>query len=323
MDAKLLEELSAITEEERRLLLGGKLDMSNYSDNMPSLVDSKKLMESGKLITIRPNTRFAAFPKHRHNYVEMVYMCQGEQTHIINNDTKILLKQGELLLLNQHAFHETLATRKNDIAVNFIVLPAFFDSAIEMIGPDNKLSEFLLAGLVGSGREISCMHFNVSDLLPVQNLLENLIWSIVRKQPNRRNINQLTMGLLFLQLLNCTDRLITNEPETAAHTIVMAVIREIEENYAGGRLSAVAERFNVTPAYVSRLIKEMTGKTFKELLMEKRLSKAVSLLNSTRLPIEDIVVMVGYENTSYFYRIFTNKYGMSPKKKRESFQKPH
>ena len=126
----MLEKLSEITAEEQALLDGGGLDLNAYSDRYDGLVDWKKLLESGRLITVRPNTRFTAFPPHSHNYVEMVYMCSGEQKHIINGETEIILKKGELLLLNQHASHETGLTGMNDIAVNFIVLPSFFDTAI-------------------------------------------------------------------------------------------------------------------------------------------------------------------------------------------------
>ena len=314
----MLEKLSEITAEEQALLDGGGLDLNAYSDRYDGLVDWKKLLESGRLITVRPNTRFTAFPPHSHNYVEMVYMCSGEQKHIINGETEIILKKGELLLLNQHASHETGLTGMNDIAVNFIVLPSFFDTAIELIGHDNKLSEFIVSGLAGHGHEISYMHFNVAGVLPVQNLIENLVWSLVSSQPNRRNINQVTMGLLFLNLLNCTDRLITNAAQSVPERIVVSALREIEENYANASLTQVAARNHVTAAYVSRLVREMTGKTFKELLQEKRIAKSAVLLSTTELPIGDIILTVGYENTSYFYKIFTAVYGMSPKKYRET-----
>ncbi len=313
MNKALLEQLSKITDEEKSILDGGKLDMSVYSDNMPSLVDSQKLLESGKLFTIRPNTRFIAFPKHSHNYIEIIYMCSGSQRHIINDTAEITLKAGEILILNQHASHQTGITDFDDIAINLIVLPQFLNTAIEMIGSDNKISQFLFSGLTGKGHEISYMHFNVADVLPVQNLMENLIWSVVNKQPNRRNINQVTMGLLFLQLLGCTDFLVTGEPQTVANTIVMSALTEIEQNYSHASLNNVAKRCNVSAAYVSSTVKEATGKTFKENLMEKRLSKAAYLLKTTALSVGDIIIMVGYENTSYFYRIFTEKYGVSPK----------
>lgn len=313
MNKELLNRLSKITDEERSILNGGTLDMSVYSDNMPSLVDSQKLLEAGKLFTIRPNTRFIAFPEHSHNYVEIIYMCSGSQRHIINGTAEVVLKKGEILLLNQHASHQTDAAGLNDIAINLIVLPQFFNTAIEMIGSDNKISQFLFSGLAGKGHEIGYMHFNVTESLPVQNLMENLIWSVVNKQPNRRNINQITMGLLFLQLLGLTDCLIAGESDTVADTIVMSAMTEVEQNYANASLNSVAKRCNVSAAYVSSTVKEATGKTFKEHLMEKRLTKAANLLKSTTLSVGDIIVMVGYENTSYFYRIFTEKYGMSPK----------
>lgn len=317
MNRELLQRLSPITDEEARLLEGEKLNAANYSDSGIELVDAGKLLEAGKLITVRPNTRFTAFPKHSHNYIEMVYMCSGEQKHIINDDTEITLKQGELLLLGQNACHEVGFAGREDIAVNFIVLPSFFDTALEIIGSDNKLSEFIVSGLTGEG-SIGYMHFNVADVLPVQNLLENLIWSLLNRQPNRRNINQVTMGLLFLNLLGCTDHLISNANEGFTNTIVVSALKEIEENYASASLTKIAKLHNVTPAYVSRIVSERTGKTFKELLKDKRLSKAAALLKSTALPIGDIIFIVGYENTSYFYRIFYEKYGLSPKQLRDT-----
>ncbi len=317
MDAGLLKKLSQITEEERQILNGGNLDMRHYSNNLLSVVESEKLLEKGKLFTIRPNTRFVSFPLHSHDYIEIIYMCQGSQRHVINNGTVVELKQGELLLLNLNASHATEAAGADDIAINFVVLPQFFNTAFEMIGNDNKISEFLFSGLSGKGHEISYMHFDVADSLPVQNLIENLIWSVVYKQPNRRNINQVTMGLLFLQLLGLTDRLISNEQKSVADNIVMAALSEIEQNYQTANLNDVAVRCNVSAAYVSSAVKNLTGITFKEHLMEKRLTKAANLLKTTKISVGNIIYMVGYENTSYFYRIFTEKYGMSPKLFRE------
>lgn len=69
MDSIILEKLSEITAEEVRLLEGEALDLNAYSDGGNGPVDSGKLMETGKLIAVRPNTRFTSFPRHCHNYV--------------------------------------------------------------------------------------------------------------------------------------------------------------------------------------------------------------------------------------------------------------
>ena len=55
-------------------------------------------------------------------------MCQGTTTHILNG-SKVILEAGDLLFLNQNAEQEILPAGEQDIAVNFIVLPEFFDTA--------------------------------------------------------------------------------------------------------------------------------------------------------------------------------------------------
>lgn len=67
---------------------------------------------------------------------------------------------------------------------------------------------------------------------------------------------------------------------------------------------------------LSKTIKQSTGFTFQELLQRRRFQKAVMLLIETDLPIEEIAVAVGYENQSYFYRQFKERYGMTPRKYR-------
>lgn len=318
MNSRLLERLSEITDEERRMLGGKKLDMSNYSFNSNSVVESSKLLKAGKLFTIRPNTRFTAFPEHSHNYIEIIYMCSGHQRHTVNRSCEIDLRAGELLLLNRGTRHSTEIAAENDIAVNFIVLPQFFGTAVEMIGTDNIISRFLFEQLNGKKHKIDYMLFKVADVVPVQNLLENLIWSVIYGQPNRRNINQVTMGLLFLQLLGLTDRMSTSREEGSSESIVMQALAEIEQNFQTARLGTVSEKYGVSSAYVSAAVKEFTGKTFKELLSEKRLSKAASMLEKTELSVDSIIFSVGYENTSYFYRIFREKYGVTPSEYRKT-----
>jgi AraC-like DNA-binding protein len=70
--------------------------------------------------------------------------------------------------------------------------------------------------------------------------------------------------------------------------------------------------------YFNRLIKRHTGMTYSAFLQNIRLEKAKLLLKTTEFPIEEIARKVGYENLSYFYKIFTNKFQMKPKAMRET-----
>ena len=314
MNQELLDKLRVISPEERKILDGeARVEKSIYTADDDFMVDSRQMLDAGKLIDIRPHTRFVRFPKHRHNYIEIIYMCSGTTTHIINESTRVVLDTGDLLFLNQNAAQEILPAGEDDIAVNFIVLPEFFDRAFLMMDERSELREFLVGSLKKDRSFTDYLHFHVSEVLPIQNLVENLIWSLVNRQPNRRNINQTTMGLLFLQLLNHTDKINQDDPGQHEQNIVFTAMKYIEENYKTAALEELSVRLCEPAYYLSRLIRRMTGKTFKNLLQTKRLNQSAFLLTTTTLPVEEIIASVGYDNTSYFHRIFREQFGLTPR----------
>ena len=323
MHRELLRELSVITEEEQRILDGRKeIDQQIYTEKKDMIIDSKKLLQKGKLIQVRPHTRFVHFPKHTHNYIEVIYMCQGRTTHIINGK-EVVLEEGDLLLLNQNAVQEIMPAGKEDIAVNFIVLPEFLDTAFSMMGDEeNQLRDFLVGALSGRDGETSWMYFHVADILPVQNLIENMVWTIFYDSSNKRRCTQITMGLLFLQLLNCMDKMETGGSKYDAE-ITAAVLSYINEHYKNGTLSELAGQMGYDVYWLSREIRRRTGRTYKELLQEKRMQQAVYMLINSEIPVTDVIESVGYDNTSYFYRKFRERYGVSPKEYRKGAEFPH
>mgnify|MGYP002859209825 CR=1 FL=1 len=314
MNPYLLEKLSVITAEEQEILHGRKdIDTSLYYSNQnKNEIDSDKVLKNGKLIDIRPHTRFIHFPKHTHNYVEIIYMVQGSTTHIIDNET-ITLKKGDLLFLNQHAFQEIYPAEKEDIAVNFMILPQFFDEAFKMISAEqSSLRNFIISCLTSKDLGTNYLYFHSQNIIPVQNLLENLIWNLLEEEPNRRSINQITMGLLFLSMINHSDELKLSD-RSFDQQITMEVLRYIDSRYKDASLTAFVKDHKMDISTVSRIIKKQTGSTFKKLLEERKLDQACFLLKNTSLTIEDIALNIGYENLSYFYRLFQKTYGMTPR----------
>lgn len=318
MNSQLYNELIKITDEEKRILNGADtIDRNLYMGDSADTVDAARLLEKGKLIEIRPHTRFIHFPAHTHNFVEVIYMCSGSTHHIVDGQD-ITLSAGELLFLSKHATQEIFPAGEQDLAVNFIILPEFFDLTLRMIGDeDSLLRSFLVESLIGDAGGPSYLHFKVADVLPIQNLVENLIWSIKNRQGNLRSINRTTMGLLFLQLLNHTDRMQFVDTKSA-HRLILSVLEYIEEHYRDGELNELARFLHYNVFWLSREIKKASGSTFSELLQKKRLSQAAYLLKNTSMKVIDISFAVGYENVSYFHRLFSTHFGMSPRQYRIS-----
>lgn len=321
MQQELLAQLRKITEEEQAIL-NGQQDVKKelYTSGSGFVIDSRKLLQKGRLIEIRPHTRFVHFPRHSHNYVEMVYMCSGSTIHIINDRERITLQEGDLLFLNQNATQEILPARENDIAVNFIILPEFFDRAFSMVERENILHDFLISVLSQDSSLSSYLHFQAKDILPVQNLLENMIWTLLHKKAGTNTMNQTTMGLLFLNLSMFADTINQDDPNQYEQNLVFSVLKYIETHYKNGSLTEVAEEMKQPDYYISRLLKKYTDSNFKELLQQRKLQQAAYLLSQTPLTVDVVMENIGYDNSSYFYRKFREKYGCSPRRYRESMK---
>lgn len=317
MNQDLLNKLKLISDEEQELLHGSKLQKERYTFGQEFQIDNKKLLKQGQLIDIRTHTRFTEFPKHTHNYVEILYMCSGSTTHIINDTTELKLETGDLLFIGKGCWHEVLPAGIDDIGINFIVLPEFFYTAFNMMEGKSILSDFVIDNLTGKNSKMPYLYFHVADVLPIQNLLENLVWSIHNGTSDHR-VNEITMGLLFLQLLKYTERA---EGGQSKHQFALNLLTYIDENYENATLSEFAKQEHQPLYQMCRAIKAEFGVSFKTLLQKKRFQAALSYLTGTQLPVTEIVTAVGYENTSYFYRRFHEKYHMSPTDYRESSQK--
>lgn len=317
MKEQLLKMLRPITEEERKILEERKeIQKDIYTASEEFTIDSRKMLEKGRLIDIRTHTRFIPFPKHRHNFIEILYMCEGHTFHRIDGNTEIELKAGELLFLNQLSYQEIAEAGENDIGINFMIQPQFFDQVLPMLDKENELSEFILQGLRNKGDGPNYLHYQVAEVLPIQNLIENLVWNLLNRPLHHRQMNQMTMGILFMQLSNHTDKLAQYHNDVFQDVFAPEIMKYIEEQYKTATLEELAEEMNVALSTMSKIVKKSTGQTFKELLKKQRLLRATNLLEYTKIPVTDIIEMVGYDNTSYFHRIFKETYHMSPKQYR-------
>lgn len=317
MQQALLDHLRKITEEEQRILDGAsEVDQGLYTSGKDFTVDSAKMLEEGKLIAVRTHTRFVHFPSHRHNFIEVLYVCEGSLTNIIGGK-QVIIEAGELLFLNQFTRHEILPAGKNDIAINFMILPEFFDVAYTMAGSNNVLADFLVNVLRQNEEKGEYLHFRVAEVLQIQNLLENMIYSLVTGRGDQNRINQTTMGLIFLYLLDSVQYAEMRVPNQYENMISMTTLDYIEQNYKTATLTELCVRLHLPMHVLSKMIKKNTGFNFKELLQRKRMNKAIELMCETELPISDIIAAVGYENGSYFHRVFREKYHVTPRAFRE------
>lgn len=321
MRQELVEKLSKITDEEKIILERKKgVEKKIYSSRKEFVIDKQKMLANNELIRVRTHTRFVDFPMHKHDYIEVVYVVKGSMKHVIN-DSEVLMEQGDMLFLNQHICHSIQPAGKDDVAVNFLIQPQFFDISFEMMtDKKNALADFIISILEKDVHAARFLHFRLDGIVEIENIVENLVYSLVSGDKQDDMINRNLMGVLFLYLLKYIGTLKKDQPNNYYDMKMAEVLGYIENNYAEASLTELADKVSMTTSVLCRFIRKKTGSTFSELLQQKRFSKAMNLLRETELSVGDIIHSVGYENNSFFHRKFREIYKISPKEYRNQIR---
>ena len=221
-------------------------------------------------------------------------------------------------MLNQQVVHSIKKADYQDIGINFIALPEFFEIPLSMLGEENVLARFVTGVFRQKDPVSHYLLFRLQENEQVENLMENMVESMLHGYADEDIINQYSMGIVFLYLLKHLENLSHNSSMDYKETVVQAVLGYINSDCKNASLTRIAEETHQSMTTLSKLIKEKTGYNFQELLQRKRFQMAVHLLCDTKLSIEEIALDVGYENQSYFFRQFKKRYGMTPHKYRKA-----
>jgi len=308
MNRELIESLSRISEEERFILACGELDLGNYTAGENTVFKAARINRGVADVSLRLHTRFAEIPPHSHNFVEMVIVLSGSMTHQIDGGT-VIMKEGDVLLMNKHVTHSVSPSGKGDVAANILMCDGFFEAlAPELSG--TALAPFADENSKKEGRGM-LLHYSTDGERTLQNLAENLILELT--DGSGREILRRTAAL-FLIKLSARARLLSHSsmPASGEQGRRAMIADYIREEYRLASLSELSCRLGVSVPHLSRTVKELFGKSFKELLLDERIDRAEELLKRTDMPIGAVIRAVGYENRSYFHREFKKRKGSTP-----------
>ncbi|MBR7144173.1 MAG: helix-turn-helix domain-containing protein [Lentisphaeria bacterium] len=87
-------------------------------------------------------------------------------------------------------------------------------------------------------------------------------------------------------------------------------------------LGDLAKYLSLSKSRAGHAVKQYCGKSFGELLREERLNRAVNLLTTApQISIRELALSVGYNDSAYFMRLFSRKFGMGPRAYQQKLQK--
>ena len=313
----ILEQLVCFTQGEMNSLQGVKnIDKSIFSDETSHVIDYHQLLKKDQMFSVRKHARFCQYPTHRHNYIELMYVYSGQMTHHINQQD-ITIRTGELLLLNQNIEHSIDYCDENDIIFNFIIRPEFLSFLSTMIENENVVSRFIFDALYSYDNDGEYLVFKVQDHQKVKDAIESIIMNLYEPQLYNDIELKLLVGLLLTELMNHPEKIESYTGDSYEKILSSTILKYIVTNYQTGSLYDLSQKIHQPNYKICKVIKSQTDQTFTKLLQQEKLKVAEKLLKTTQLSMEEVIQEVGYENISYFYRLFKKKYKMTPLMYRE------
>lgn len=249
---------------------------------------------------------------HCHDHLELAYVLSGAGKYDI--DGKIYdVREGDLLILNPGVYHQALqgcegAVPTTEFFVGFsdIRLPDY---------PCNYLPVPNGGHIIHTTGELRQKISRICTAMEVENM--------VCREGRYFMLKSYLMQLILL--------VIREQCETAApggsyafesankKYIVERIIDYFEDHYSEKiSLDQIAENMYLSPFYISKIFKSEIGDTPIRHLINIRLEKAKTLLESgSNSSIQEIAAMVGYDDAYHFSKLFKKHYGLSPSQARK------
>lgn len=177
--------------------------------------------------------------------------------------------------------------------------------------------------------------YSVHEALFLSEKEEAAVISILKniQQEYHSNIDKFTQDIIIAQLellLVHADRYYHRQFITRKitnHKVLDGLEKILAEYFNSGEVMQkglptvqyIAEALNVSPSYLSSLLKVLTGQSTQQHIHDKLIEKAKEKLSTTDLSVSEIAYQLGFEHPQSFSKLFKSKSGVSPLEFRHSF----
>ncbi len=249
---------------------------------------------------------------HTHEFIEIFYVISGSAFHSLNG-YQALLETGDLFILKKSDSH--FFKQKNNESLihrDILIKEAAFKELCDSLSPDFYQS-FLNKPTV----PLKIRPSKIEKLESLFTRIQYLSFSTSEQ-----------MNLLFkFAILNILELYVDNDlqsltPQNSSTQLISSILETINRPTSlSMSASDVLKGLQYDHSYICKLFKSYTNMTITEYINRNRLEYAYTLMKSSKMSLNEIALMTGYQNYSYFYRAFTNYFKITPKKAQKEARK--
>lgn len=264
--------------------------------------------------------------EHGHEFVELVYVVRGCAVHQFQG-SDYAVHAGDVFIINPGEVHAYLVEPGNQLEIiNVLFMPSLISDALlsdlEITGSMDYF--YVHPFLKHDVRFNRRLNLQGQDAAAVLALLESMIREVGVRHPGHKTIIRLQMVELLVLLSRYYSLM---QRQTRPHPSPRQLERELAARRIYGYLERNCEKkltleslsglFNVSSRQLNRLMHEEYGKSVFDALHEIRIERAKHLLLETDEKVISVATMVGYEDQSFFNRLFVRHVGCSPSQYRQ------
>lgn len=271
---------------------------------------------------------------HYHDNFEMIYVIKGV-AHILIDDHFIDINHGECVIINRNIPH--LERPKEDCEFVLISLSNHFlktiienDYVITENNEINKRMPFIYKRLL---EEMTAPKTKVEywRYTPTIDTTEITSKTELKFAEMVTTMNQKATGFYFhMQELLVQFFCVLNEPSMYQLQPFMISVNKSKELFnqitdilekKDGLITRteLAKKMNYDDHHLNRIVQQITGKSLVEYARTFTTRKAAEYLITTQMTTEEIIQALGFSNKTYFFNLFKQTYGITPKQYRETF----
>lgn len=295
-----------------------------YLEELPLKAINKNISKKNKIkvvnnyffrnkdIYVSKHNRFAPYPLHSHTFLEINYMLEGSAKQIVNGKS-ITLHRGDLLLLDVGAEHSISTLGEKDLLINILFRNSNIniDFLKDLRRSRSVLYDFLLKSPIKANEKQNFLIFRTGKSKKIARIMDEIIEEYFLKKEFSDTIIKSYLHILVTNLVR-DYQFVEQEPQSKTRKIVIEILDEIDKEFNTITLQKIASKYGYNKNYLSNLFKKEVGKPFSEVVIQKKMTQAHTLIMSTSLPISKIVEAVGISNKSFFYKKYYDFYKEKP-----------
>lgn len=255
--------------------------------------------------------RFREYFQHTHARHEMFFVVSGNAFHRIGERT-ILIKSGDVILQTPGVSHEFREASEDFAIYNMVFSPSLLTEHRDLV---MNMSGFLNLFYVETEKQgYKYMSLTGRAELKVRAITEDLHFEYTNRLPGYRMAIKAMFADLLVTVTRAYSAAENKKAATKAEKMIDAV-KFIDVNYTKSLdlETVAAKKAGVSKEYFCVIFKRITGKTFTEYVNRLRVEHAAGLIAGSNKKISDAALESGFNDISYFNRVFRGLKGHSPK----------